>query len=110
MRKSEVTGIAKLLESGEFETAEDAAAAIIKWLDEDRMKRTSYVGVLQFGTEKGKLFYVGMGPYPGRRSAENAVAGHPASGMASGRAVIPVTSASALDSQIKGLDQYKRPA
>lgn len=93
MRRTEVTGIAKiLLSDGEFETAEDAAKAIIKWLDEDRAKRTSYVAVMQFGTKPGSVFYIGLGPYPGRKSAEEAVRKHPAADEAYKVAVVPVTS------------------
>lgn len=102
MRKSEVTGIAKiLLDEVEYETAEECAKAIIKWLDDDRAKRTSYVGVMQFG--KGPAFYVGLGPYPGRASAEKAVTSHPAAGEAFKIGIVPVTSPEGLAKQLADL-------
>ena len=67
-----------LLSDGDHETAEDAAKAIIRWLDEDRAKRTSYMGLLIMGS-----IAIGIGPYPGQKGAEKALTGHPAASEAS---------------------------
>lgn len=108
MRKSEVTGVAKiLLSDGDFETAEDAAKAIIQWLDEDRAKRTSYVAVMQFG--EGPAFYVGLGPYPGVKSAVNAAESHPAAGEAFKVVVVPMSSPEGVEKMKRELDEYKKP-
>lgn len=105
MRKTEVQGVAKiLLSDGEYETAEDAATAIIKWLDADRAKRTSYVAVMQFGHRPGNVFYVGLGPYPGRASAEAAVKTHPAADEAYKVAVVPMTSDEGFKALIQKVD------
>lgn len=101
MRKTEVAGIARILEDPvdvdgkPYETPEDAAKAIIKWLDEDRAKRKSYAAVMQFGHGKA-YFYVGLGPYPGAASAEKAAREHPAAAEAYKIAVVPLRSPEGL--------------
>lgn len=107
MRKSEVTGVAKILVSdNEYDSPEDAAKAIINWLDEDRAKRTSYVAVMQFG-ESGP-FYVGLGPYPGQKSAINAAQDHPAAGEAFRVVVVPVSSPEGVEKMKSEIDEYRK--
>lgn len=102
MRKSEVAGVVSILEdSAEYETPEDAAKAIIKWLDDDRAKRTSYVAVMQFGSGASTPFYVGLGPYPGKTSAKNAALAHPAACEAFRIVVVPTTSEEGIKEWIK---------
>lgn len=107
MRKSEVKGVVSILEAPEeYETPEDAAKAIIKWLDEDRAKRTSYVAIMQFGV--GPSFYVGLGPYPGQKSAEKAALSHPAAGEAHKIVVVPTTSPEGVERMKQEIDVYRR--
>ena len=106
MRDTEVKGVAKLLLS-DYETAEDCAKAIIKWLDEDRGKRTSYISVMQFG-EQRPVFYLGLGPYPGVTSASKAAMTHPAADEAHKVVVVPVTSKEGFENMMKKIDVYKK--
>lgn len=71
VRPLEVNALTPLLEQ-DWETPEALAEALITELDKVRASRTSYVVVIQHGLE-GKCFYSGMGPYPGDRSAINAL-------------------------------------
>lgn len=56
---------------------------------------------MQYGTEKGKCWYIGVGPYPGIASARNAVKRHPGASMASKIAVVGVTSEEGLNQLLK---------
>lgn len=71
VRKTEVKALLPLLRQ-DWESEEDLAAALIVALDESRVGRTSYVGVIQHGLN-GKAVYMGMGPYPGRKTAVKAL-------------------------------------
>ena len=113
-RPLEVRAILPLLEqdwedwldekSGNITPGQDRLAeAIILTLDRIRASRTSYVPVLQIGGAKG--IYVGMGPFPGRQSAINALKKHPAFGEASGVVVVPVLTAEGYEKQLRDLDK-----
>lgn len=97
-RPLEVRALVALLEQ-DWETPEELAKALILELDDVRASKTSYVAVMQFGTEKP--FYVGLGPYPGRKTAEAAIRRHPSAGMATARAIVPVMSATGLTQHLK---------
>lgn len=102
MRKTEVSGIVRILEApNEYETPEEAAKAIINWLDADRAKRKSYVAVMQFGKPPGSIFYIGLGPYPGQKSAVEAVQRHPAASEAYKVVVVPVTSPEGFEALLR---------
>lgn len=107
MRKTEVAGVAELL-LADYNSPEEAASRIIRWLDNDRAKRTSYVAIMQFGgiPEGTSVFYVGLGPYPGAQSARKAVLSHPAAGEAKRLAVVPMKSAEGVAEMIRHLDSY----
>lgn len=110
-RASEVKGVVELL-LAEHDSPEDAAKAVITWLDNDRAKRTGYIAVMQFGGEfSGKaVFYLGLGPYPGKRSAEKAVRSHPAAGDATKIVVLPVVPPEGVTEMLRTIDTYQRPA
>lgn len=103
IRQADIKALVPLLLE-DWETPEDLAKAVIGHLDKARAERGFYVGVLQFGYKATPPIYLGLGPYPGQKSAARAVAGHPASGMALGRAVVPVTTPAGLAAQLKELD------
>lgn len=96
----EIRPIVALLEQ-EWDSAEDMAKAIVKALDEARASRTRYIAVMQFGSEDGKCWYVGLGPYPGGASAKRAVQRHPGATLAHRCAVVPVTSGEGLEVLLK---------
>lgn len=68
VRPLEVKALTPLLEQ-DWGTPEDLAEALILALDDVRASRTSYIAAVRSGP---MLF--GIGPYPGRKSAENALA------------------------------------
>lgn len=87
------------------------ASALIEELDKVRASRVSYVGVLQVGGKKG--IYTGIGPFPGQRSAEKALAAHPAFGdptLCTGAAIVPVETPEGFAQRIKELDQPPKVA
>lgn len=100
--KTEIKAVSDLLLQ-DWETPEDLAAAIIDALDKARASKTRYVGVMQFG-QGPSVFYVGLGPYPGQKSAENALRNHPSAGMAHRMAVVPTTTAEGLEQKLAELD------
>lgn len=96
----EMNAIAPLLEE-EWEDAEDLVNAVVAALDKARMDRTRYVAVMQFGTEDGKCFYLGLGPFPGVKSARKAAERHPGASAAHKIVVVPVTSPEGMDRMLK---------
>ena len=108
-RASEVTGVARLL-LADYESPEAAAKEIIAWLDQDRAKRKQYLAVMQFGERPGNCFYIGLGPYPGWKSAEKAARSHPAAGEAYKIAIVPTINAAGLAEVLRNIDTYTKPA
>jgi hypothetical protein len=105
-RKSDrvTKAVVSLLESDqEWDGPEDMALAIINEIDRVRRDKTSYVAVMQFG--ETIPFYIGVGPFPGAKSARNAVQGHPALGMALKAVVVPVQTPEHAAAKVKELDQ-----
>lgn len=101
VRPLEVKALVPLLEQ-DWETPEALAEALIGALDQVRADRTSYVAVMQFGDKS--VFYAGLGPYPGARSAKAAVLRHPSAGMAYKIAVVPMTSPEGLKGLLTDID------
>lgn len=99
--KTETKAIEKLLLQ-DWETPELLAETIIDTLDELRARKTRYVGVMQFG--QAHPIYIGVGPFPGAKSAENALKSHPSAGMAYKMAVVPTTSPLGLTLMLAELD------
>lgn len=99
VRPLEVKALRPLLER-DWEREDDLIEALIMALDEVRASRTSYVGVIQIGK-----ICLGIGPYPGRRSAENALSRHPALGMATGAIVASILTPEGYDQMMKELDK-----
>lgn len=98
--KAEEAALRPLLEQ-EWENVEDLMKALVDALDEARAHTTRYYAVMQFGTEDGKCWYHGFGPFAGRKSAKQAVSRFPGATLASKIAVVPVTSPEALDELLK---------
>lgn len=98
----EVRKLVPLLKA-DWESPEHLAQALVEELDNFRADKTSYVGVMQFGGgESGSTpFYVGLGPYPGYKSALNALRSHPAAPMALKSAVVPMMNAEGLREHLK---------
>ena len=107
-RKSE-TGLVTELLLQDWDSPEDLADSIIKAVDEDRAKRTSYVAIMQFGEGNGSVFYMGLGPYAGAKSARKAVKGFPGATEAYRIAVVPVTSQEGLRQQLEELNTPPPP-
>lgn len=85
---------------------ERLAEALIVALDEVRASRVSYIGVVRIGGRGG--FSMAIGPFPGRRSAEAALARHPAimdRTLVTGAAVIPVETPLGFARRLKDLDK-----
>lgn len=81
------------------------AQALIQELDRVRADRTSYVGVIQIGGKHG--IYLGLGPYPGRASAAQALSRHPAVGdpsLITGCVVVPIETEEGFQARLKELD------
>lgn len=87
VRPLEVRALVPLLEE-DWDSPEELAESLIMALDQARTERTSYVAVMQFG--EGSPFYVGLGPYPGTKSAIAALKKHPAASMAVKRVIVPM--------------------
>ena len=105
-RKSDkaTKAVVSLLESDqEWDGPEEFAVAIINELDRVRADKTSYVSVMQFGFA-GSVFYVGIGPFAGQKSAANAVAKHPAFREAAKVAVVPMSTPEHVAAAIGDLD------
>ena len=100
VRPLEVKALAGLLRM-DWESEESLAKALIEELDRVRIDKTAYIGVMQFGRERP--FYAGIGPYPGRKSAENALQRHPAAPEALVCAVVPVMSPEGLKVHLKAV-------
>lgn len=108
VRPLEVRALVPLLEQ-DWDSAEQLAAALIEALDEARASRTSWIAVMQFPVGNGSQgwWYSGIGPYPGRKSAEKAVKGHPGASLAHRVAVVPLQSPEGLRRQISEIDQKR---
>jgi hypothetical protein len=91
VRPLEVRALTPLLEQ-DWETPEQLAEALILALDGVRGDRTSYVGIMQFGSKDGAVWYAGIGPYPGQKSAVSALRRHPGASLAHRCAVVPILS------------------
>jgi hypothetical protein len=96
--KAEITALVALLEQN-WETPEVLAKALIGALDAARASRTTYVAVLQFGNTSP--WYAGLGPYPGAKSARQAVARFPGSTVASAIGVVPLLSDEGLAQKLR---------
>lgn len=94
--KKEVNALVELLEQ-DWETPEVLAKELIKALDEARIDRTTYVGVMVFGPH----FASAIGPYSGATSARNAVQKFPGSTVAKQVAVVPLMSPARVEQQLK---------
>ncbi len=99
VRPLEIRALVPLLEQ-DWDTPEELVEALIRELDQVRASRTSYVAVMQFGTN-GNVWYSGLGPYPGRKSAERAVKSDPGASLAHKIAVVPLTSAEGLKARLE---------
>lgn len=89
---------------------EQLIAELILRLDEVRASRTSYIGVLRIGSGPTSIL-LGMGPYPGRRSAMKALVAHPAvadRSLCTGVAVVPVETPQGMSQRIKELDSKRK--
>lgn len=102
-RPLEVKALVPLLER-DWDSPEELAKALIETLDETRASRTTYIGVAQYGDVPGTVWYAGVGPWPGRKSAERALKGDPAASLATALAVVPLTSPEGLRERLERVD------
>lgn len=99
--KDEINALVPLLEQS-WETPEELSAALIVALDKARASRKTYVAVMQFGNKAGQVFYQGLGPYAGSRSAANAAKTHgKVPGMPFKFIVVPIVNEQGLDNHLK---------
>lgn len=87
--KAEITALVQLLEQ-DWASSEELARAAIKALDAARAERITYVAVMQFGAEDGRLFYQAIGPYTTVTAATRAVTKFPGATLAHRVAVVPL--------------------
>lgn len=97
--KKEVEAVAAALDQP-HDSAEAAAKAAIKALDEARTERVTYFAVLRLGPS----WFTGFGPYSTKNQAVKAIEKHPAAGMAKGYAVVPTLTEQGLDALIARVD------
>lgn len=102
MRQSDVKAVAKLLEF-DWPSPEDLAKAMIETYEKAVAERTTYAGVIQLDVS-GPPLYQGVGYYPGEASCRQAVARHPAAGMAKLICTVPVVSPKGLTLMLDKLD------
>lgn len=95
----------------DWDSPEELAEAMILTIDRVRNSRVSYVGVVQIGGTGGTMpLYVGVGPYPGRKSAQAALVRHPAVGdetLCRGTAVVPIYSQGGYEQLLTNLDNFR---
>ena len=105
VRPLEIKALVPLLEQ-DWDSPEELAQELIRTLDQTRASRTSYVGVMQFGGGNGSglvgtVWYMALGPYPGRASATRALQSDPSASLATKAAVVPVTSPEGLKQRLE---------
>lgn len=100
--KKEIDALSELLQQDCWETPEALSRALIVALDKARAERTTYVAVMQFGPSSNQgVFYYGLGPYAGDRSARAALARFPGASVAQRIAVIPLLNDEGLERKLK---------
>lgn len=102
VRPLEVKALVPLLEQ-DWGSPEELATALIATLDQERASRVSYVGVIKIGTDKLPV-WLGLGPYPGHRSAESAVNRALTAYEGHAYVVVPIVSPEGLESVFATLD------
>jgi len=101
--RTEIKAMVALLEQ-DWESPEQLAKALITALDRERRDRKTYYAVMQFGRAP-KCFYSALGPYAGRKSAENAVVKHGSiSGMEFAWAIVPMTTPEGWEARLAEAD------
>lgn len=96
--KKEIKALVDLLEQ-DWETPEVLAEALAKALDEARAERTTYVAVMQFGTNVP--IYLGLGPFAGAKSASNAASKFPGATLAHRIAVVPMMNDEGITQKLR---------
>lgn len=104
VRPLEVKALRPLLQQ-DWDSEDELIEALILALDEARASRKSYVGVMQFGR-----IVFGIGPYPGRRGAENALVKHPGLSLANAATVAEIMTPKGFEQFLKELDAPLRKA
>lgn len=93
--KAEIAAVREILEDPRDDlTIEEVTGLIIEALDTARAEKITYAAVMQMSTSDP--WYLGLGYYPGEKSARNAIEKHPAAGMAKAIATVPVRSPKGL--------------
>lgn len=96
-----VKKVAALLEEG-GDSPLDLAKSVVELVDEVRAEKTRYTVVCQYG--RTPCWYIGYGPYPTMRKAEDAIKKMPATHEATHVAIVPVTTPEALVRKTEELD------
>lgn len=97
----EIQAAVELLEQ-DWETPEQLAEELIRTIDRARSDRTMYIAVMQFGSgQPARPFYLAIGPYAGRRSAQRAAESFPAATEAHRIVVIPLTNQAGVEARLK---------
>lgn len=97
--------LVEILESGDYDSAEDMAKALVAALDELRADDTSHIVVRELPYGDGKAAFFGYGPYrtgnEARKAVEKGRAGIPGSGRV---AIVPLYSPKHVADRIAAVD------
>jgi hypothetical protein len=109
VRKTEVAALVPLLEQ-DWGSPDELAAALIATLDQVRASRVSYVGVIKVAKDGQSLpVWLGLGPYPGQKTAENAVMAALGTYEGTAYVVVPLLSKEGLEARFATLDTPPTP-
>lgn len=94
----EIKALVALLQD-DWDSPESLAKACIEALDDARIDRTLYVAVMQFNDKPP--VYMGLGPYPGARSAKAAVSAFPGASVARAIGIVPLLSSLGVEAKLR---------
>lgn len=95
----------QVLTEGQFESAEEAAKAVIATVDELRAKDTTYAVVRQYNSQVSGPMYMGYGGFPTFAAAQKAIeTGRVGLAGYGAVAVVPMKSTEAVDAKFKDID------
>lgn len=93
--KAEIAAVREILEDPREDLEiEEVTSLIIDALDTVRADKVTYAGVMQMSV--ADPWYLGVGYFPGAKSARNAIEKHPAAGMAKAIGIVPIRSPKGL--------------
>lgn len=105
---SHIKAVEEVLTNGDFETAKDAAKAVIRALDDRRADDVSHVVVRQYVSKvDGQAMYMGYGPFSNLGDAERAVEKNHVGLAGFGTvAIVPLRSEKSQLAKLKEIDDF----